>query len=360
MTAGGCGESLERAIQSASQAWCFDDLFLDAIPHVARALDTTRYFIYRFDGIVRPIVGDLDLWAAYEAGAYPERDPHWALKRAKNPEVIISSRDLGIRTYQSSEVYQEFFRRNDIEHQLGWRLSAAGHFEQGMCGLLMMRSRRQSDYSEREVGMLRRVAGAMRAAAARCERSAVDRALPVIAAFLDAADPRPRLAMTFEGRPLWLSPRVEVMLAKHVGGKRELPRALIDAVASIGAIARGEPVQAGTALFGVSFTTDDGARLRAELGIGKTGSGRSYVIADLRDAAAAVIPAHLRELVARYQLTPVETDVLALLSLGLCNEEIARRRGLAVELVTTYRQRLLHKLGVASRTTQVGLIARGT
>jgi DNA-binding CsgD family transcriptional regulator len=53
---------------------------------------------------------------------------------------------------------------------------------------------------------------------------------------------------------------------------------------------------------------------------------------------------------ARHHLTAAESEVLALMAQGLSNKEIAQRRYVSLETVRTHVQRVLAKLGVATRT----------
>jgi DNA-binding NarL/FixJ family response regulator len=61
---------------------------------------------------------------------------------------------------------------------------------------------------------------------------------------------------------------------------------------------------------------------------------------------AAVLAAHLAD----HAFTSREQEVLALLALGLSNQEIGRELYLGVETIRTYVRQILRKLGVANRT----------
>jgi NarL family two-component system response regulator LiaR len=57
-------------------------------------------------------------------------------------------------------------------------------------------------------------------------------------------------------------------------------------------------------------------------------------------------------------LTPRQREILRLLALGLENKQIARRLGIGVHTVKTHVSRVLHKLGVSSRTEAVVIALR--
>jgi DNA-binding CsgD family transcriptional regulator len=63
-------------------------------------------------------------------------------------------------------------------------------------------------------------------------------------------------------------------------------------------------------------------------------------------------------LAARHGLTTAEAEVLSLIAEGLSNREIAARRFVSFETVRTHVQRVLGKLGVASRT-QAAVLVQG-
>jgi DNA-binding CsgD family transcriptional regulator len=76
-----------------------------------------------------------------------------------------------------------------------------------------------------------------------------------------------------------------------------------------------------------------------------------------RDCVAALANNEaLAVLAARHSLTPAETTVLGQLALGLPNREIARRLFVSFETVRTHVQRVLGKLGVASRVRAALLV----
>jgi DNA-binding NarL/FixJ family response regulator len=87
--------------------------------------------------------------------------------------------------------------------------------------------------------------------------------------------------------------------------------------------------------------------LRTQLHVAWDTNGAPFISVALEDfsipspAAAA--------LGARAGLTPTETVVLSVLSLGLSNAEIASRLFVSTETVRSHLQRILGKLGVRSR-----------
>lgn len=77
----------------------------------------------------------------------------------------------------------------------------------------------------------------------------------------------------------------------------------------------------------------------------------------LHPKAAAVAGARLRG-EDTTQLTPRQLEIMALLTSGLPNKQIARRLGIAVETVKTHLERIFERLGVGSRTEAVAVAMR--
>ena len=125
-----------------------------------------------------------------------------------------------------------------------------------------------------------------------------------------------------------------------------------------------------SAVLVLTMVDDDGAVLAA-LRVGARGyllkgAAQEEVMAAVRTVAAggAVFGARVAQRVlsgdpaGRYDLTPREAEVLALVARGSSNVEIAKELGVSLKTVQNHVSRVLAKLQVADRT-QAALRARG-
>lgn len=164
------------------------------------------------------------------------------------------------------------------------------------------------------------------------------------------------LALDGAGRVLWISPCAERLLGRALGARRTLPEPIVGEARRLMQLASAQEWDPAKPLrFSVRARLDGGSALEAELWITRTAAGAPVVAVELDQVGPP------RSVVAatavRFDLTPSEADVLALVARGLSNMEIARALYVSIPTVKTHVHRFLAKLGVASRVQAV-LLAR--
>ncbi len=342
----------------------YDDLGGGALEAAVRAVGASNVLLYRYDadGVVRGVAGTLAPALPGYTRELFEEDPvqRHLFSLGRPPGVVLTVHAMDRRAYLRSAAYHDFYRPHDMEHLLGMWLTDLPYGAPGMAGILFTRASGQPDFTEQDAGTLARVVPSFQAAARRVER--VDRALTerrALGALLSAVAPGARVAFDLGGRPLWISPEAEALLAPALGGGRALPAALVEGAARVGALARGGAID--TPPFTVSVGSPDLA-VHAELRLARAASGERMVVATLEAGASAgghgPSAAVLAVFGEAHGLTRAETAVLGCVAEGLSNRAIAARLFVSVETVKTHMNRLLGKLGVASRTQAAVLVNR--
>jgi DNA-binding CsgD family transcriptional regulator len=228
-----------------------------------------------------------------------------------------------------------FLVRNEAASYLHVRLTDTEHHAPGKAGLQLARAQPQRDFDESDKLLLARVLPALEGVARRDARlEAAARARTLIGAIAEAD--APKLAFATDGAMLWASPRAEVMVDLRAG---------IAPLAE--AVRRLRPGAPRTLV-----VNGRKGPVRVEL---RASGEAPWIVARLESLE---LPGSLAAVALRAQLTEAETAVLGLVSRGLSNREIARRRGVLPSTVFTHVARILSKLQVRSRV-QAALVARG-
>jgi DNA-binding CsgD family transcriptional regulator/PAS domain-containing protein len=342
-----------EASRAASEAITLDDLARTVMPLLEGAFATSASCLYRFTagGIeqIRGTLGELD---EYTANLYAE-DPLQAAMRRHNHWISHCTRFPEWSAYTRLPVY-DFSLRQGIDDFMILRLSQTEHDVPGMVGIMLARSRLQARFGERDEWTAARLLPGLKAVVRRSARLAeLDGQRWLFEALLER-EGHPKLALDGQGRLLWASRRAEEMLGLRGGGEAGLPPPLVTAARRLGT----KPGPSPDSVFPdpvVEVPRPDAAPIAAELRLVRASSGEAFILAELMVPEA---PPRLAEVAARARLTPAETEVLALLALGLKNREIAARRFVSVDTVHTHVGRILSKLGVRTRA-QALLVVRG-
>jgi DNA-binding CsgD family transcriptional regulator len=130
----------------------------------------------------------------------------------------------------------------------------------------------------------------------------------------------------------------------------------VEAAARVGALS-GEDAASRPAAFTVDVPLPDGDAVHADLRLARAPGGERVVLAALSPAPEPR-PDPVAAIAEARGLTKAEAAVLACLGEGLPNKAIAGRLHVSIETVKTHVQRILAKLGVASRT-QAAVVVNG-
>jgi DNA-binding CsgD family transcriptional regulator len=345
------------AASAAAEAPTLAEVGRSALPLLARALGAAETMLYGLtaDGTPAPYGGTFfQVFDTYRRD-FVLRDPQQEALVCHNPTVARASRFVDMESFRRSDVYRRGYLGFGVAHIVQCRLVGENYLAPGMAALALFRRPDQEDWGYRDEQMLARVMPVFRAAARRATQLAPTlRAQPIIESLVDAADPRPRLAFDANGNLLWISRRAAALL----GVVTRVPEALARAARRLDARASdGQPTGVE-----VCLRERHGAPLWAELHLARTADGAPFISVTINDYS---LPSpELAALAAQTRLTAAETSVLAVLSLGLSNREIARRLFISVETARTHIARILRKLDVRSRSEAIlrvrGLAAPAT
>jgi DNA-binding CsgD family transcriptional regulator len=343
---------------AASEATAVADLEREALPLLARTFGAAESMLYGLsdDGQPTAYGGTLRHFFHTYAREYLPRDPQQEALICHNPPIARVSRFLDVDAFRRTDIYDKAYRGMDIEHVVQCRLGGESYVTPGMSSLALFRRRDQPDWGPHEERALASVLPVFRAVAQRSAHlDPLRRAPRIVEAMIDAADPRPRCALDLRAKILWISSRAERLLSSE-GGASRVPDPLASAALELGARVANPPTEPVE----VCLRTRDGSPLRMQLRLARSADGSPFI--DIAIEEFAVPSPALADLSASAGLTPAETRVLGLLSLGLPNSEIARRLFLSVETVRTHVSRILRKLGAPTRCEVVlrvrGLAAR--
>jgi DNA-binding CsgD family transcriptional regulator len=341
---------LEETVRAAAEALRLEDLGPEALEPLLCALGASGALLYRFDTQGRPegVAGNLvEAASTYTPELFAEDPVQRQLRRYNDSagRVLIATQELDRHEYHRSAAYRDFYWPFDMEHLLGGALSGAGYGTPGMTGILITRSRGGPDFSVHEQRLLEAVQPHLAALARRSERLAEEaQARRGMEAVLLHHLSRPHLVLDTMGRLLWASVPARELLALLPGAR--VPEELVEGARRLAALVQGgSPSHALAYTF--RFTLEDGRALRAELAALRMPDGELSMDVELEASGLGALQvAQARE---RWGLTRAEGEVLGLLVTGLSNPDMARRLCVSVETVRTHVQRILGKLGVATR-----------
>jgi DNA-binding CsgD family transcriptional regulator len=350
---------MAAAIGAAAEAVSYADLGEEALAAAVRAVGASNALLYRYDeaGMVHGVAGTLAPAIPSYAREMFEQDPvqHHLIRLGRHPPVVLTIHDMDRRAYRGSLVYQDFYRPHGMEHLLGMWLTDLPYGAPGMAGILFTRALGEPDFAERDGQALARVVPAFQAAARRARKvEQVHGERVALGAVVSAVAPGAHVAFDPEGRLLWLSAEAEARLGPLLGRGRPLPRVLVEAAARVGALA-GEDAASRPAAFTASVPLPGGGAVHADLRLARAPGGERVVIAALSPPPEPGLDP-VAEVAAARGLTKAEAAVLACLGEGLSNKAIAERLFVSIETVKTHVQRILAKLGVASRTQAAVLV----
>jgi DNA-binding CsgD family transcriptional regulator len=340
------------ALCGAAEAITLEEMARLTLPSLDAVFQTSHISCYRslesgFEGWLPP--GEEDPFPEY--APYFASDPLQEVKRRHNFLVGISTDLVEPKALRLSAVYDEFYRRRDLDRFLTVRLSDVPYGRPGVVGMILARSRRQAPWSRRDVQAMESLVRPLQAVVRRNERwEAAQRDRRALAAVLGEVAPA-SIGFDAQARVLWISPAAEQLLGKVPGGARALPQPLLDSVRGLAALASASRVPAELPLC-LTIPCGNARGIRVFLRFSRTGEGDRVTIARLEAPAADAVA--LRQLATKYRLTPAETIVLDNLLHGIHrSSDIAARLGVASGTVRTHIRHLFDKLEVHSRVELV-------
>jgi DNA-binding CsgD family transcriptional regulator len=290
----------------------------------------------------------------YYAEHYYHHDPMQKAQKRQKPWILHGPRCAEWKDFLDHPVHTEFATFLDIDNYLSLRLNDFEIREPGQVGIILARTSRQPDFSDREQSILSNILPALETVTRRSARlEGTVKSQSYLESMLDFSL-RPVIALDHRGGFMWASDRAEELISFRNKGVKKTPDELIKAARNLGILAGKKPGSTRPAT-SVAVPRKDADPIRADLRLARTRSGAYFVIAELEDPGVSPL---LSEVGARYQLTGAETQVLRFIGLGLSNREISRRLFISTQTVYTHVTRILGKLGVSSRV-QAALIAHG-
>ncbi len=269
----------------------------------------------------------------------------WSRERLWTPEQL-----------RQSEYYNDFARPNGLHDAVGLAIELRAARAHVMASLLHDQPLRNPARRERQLALLGLVRPAFRAGMLAHLRDANEAPGPRVdprAGLLDAAD-EPQALYGRDGELLYRNRAMATALDD--GQRGALRRAVSEAVRAALASEPRLPDAPRAATRAVRTATAS-YRVRAGVVV-SDGDGRgSSVLVSLRRNDPA--PASAEELRARFGLTGREAEVAVLLLQRRSNAEIAEALELSEHTARHHTERVLHKLGVNSRTALGDVLADG-
>ncbi|HKY64368.1 MAG TPA: LuxR C-terminal-related transcriptional regulator [bacterium] len=355
----GSGEQSKLAgeiLRESYEAITLQDLGLRILPLIDRLFDTSTSLLYRCNERreLVAIAGSLSEAHNYYAEHYISDDPMQEAQRQRNAWILHGPSCAEWKGFIDRPVHTEFATHYGVDNYISIKLNDRNMHDAGQVGIILARTAKQPDFSERERMNLSNILPALEALTRRDERWETQfRSQPFLESMLDLDD-KPKIAMDSRGSLLWASERAGALLNLGGNQKRALPEALVKAGRQLGALLRKNsalppPPSA------VAVPRQGQEPIRADLRLARTPGGSAFIIAELEDPG---LSPQLEELKARHQLTAAETQVLRLIAQGLSDKEIGRRLFVSMPTVHSHVTRILGKLGLSSRL-QAALLARG-
>lgn len=272
------------AVRAAAEATTLRELADGAVAKLASAIGASSYFFGAELASPRGrFLGELgDVVPAYLA-EWVDHDPNRVAKLAHPHPVLQHSHKLDA-SYARSPVYNEFFRRFDLEHFVSVRLFDTPNAT-GPMTIMFARGRTVSDFESGTVSLLTRALAVLNAAVWRAQKNEETlSAASGVRTSTARAQGGAYVAVDDEGKVLWLSSRAEALLVSRFFLRGRLPYELVGAARRLGAFVRGDVAASPDDLVHkLSLTPlDGGADVTARLGIARTALGSPFVEINLQ------------------------------------------------------------------------------
>lgn len=356
MTVGQREKVVSDLLRATYESVEVEDIAVRVLPLLDNLMNTSTSLLFEFNlhGEMIPISGGMSEVVPIYARDYIARDPLQTYLKQTNPVMLHSSQMPIWQEYLSSAAFNECASPNKIDNFIHLRLTDSQMREPGMVAIMLSRTFRQPDFSERDKKLIRTVMPSLRAFGCRYARlNKRLKAQPFVESIFEFSHP-PTIILDPHGGLLWASERAEALLHITAGGCTRIPVALETAARKLGTL-MSTHLDIACLPTTVSIPLDNKPPLEGTVRLARTRNGAYFIVVELEEPN---LSPNLMEVAARYQLTKAETQVLHLISLGLGDQEIGRRLCVSFATVRTHVSRIHAKLAVKSRT-QAALIARG-
>src|SRR4030095_8443523 len=221
------GEILRKSYEAIS----LEDLGSQILPLFDDLFETSTSLVYRCNERREfvPIAGALSEATHYYSMHYYPIDPTQRAARRLNLSIFHAPSVPEWGEFLKHPVHTEFLTRYGFDNYIHLKLSACGLHEPGMVGIVLARTARQPDFSERERMLLGNLLPALESLARRSERIDVQlQSQPYLESLLDFS-PRPKVIFDSRGGLVWGSERAETLLGLKREGRKNVPDGLIKA-----------------------------------------------------------------------------------------------------------------------------------
>ena len=339
--------SLRALLACLRESYALCDLA--AFPrHIVRALQDIVRADWVWYNEANPTKGRID-WVIEPLDTLPGAKRVFAECMHEHPYLLDSSRVQNGCTWRLSDalprgpfhrlkLYNEFYRRRGIEHQLGIKLTASQSL---VIAVGVNRGPQDSDFSEDDKLCLNLLGPHLVAAYRNAE------ALTELRTDLEHVgrieDLNRALVIVRRGQVQWISPRAQQLLELYFGRRSRRSNALPEVLQlwmthGQGLLAHGDYVSLARRPFVI-----EGAECCLRVRV-LSYAGQSLLLLDERprDLEPSVL--------ARLGLTKRETDVLVWVARGKSNGDIATILGARPATVAKHLEHVFRKLGVETRT----------
>lgn len=343
-------------IRAVHEAVDLGDFGSQVLPFIDRLFDTSTSLLYwcNEDGQIIPLAGGMVESVPFYSQHYFSIDLLQKNLLRFNPWMLHGASMPNWKEYLSSTAYNECATRNSIDNFLHLRLNDCDMYEPGMVGIMVARTFRQPDFSEREKIIMGNLLPAFEAFARRNMRLEERlKTQPLLESLFEYSQ-NPTIALDSRGRFLWASKRADELFQITNNGRKKVPEALKKTASELAKLL-GKKSKSAAPPTAVKISRKDGTPIHVDLRLARDRNGTYFIVAELEDPEGSP---HLLEIAANYNLTKMETQVLKLIALGLSDRQICRRLFVSAATVHSHVNHILAKLDVNSRV-QAALIAHG-
>ncbi|HKY61930.1 MAG TPA: response regulator transcription factor [bacterium] len=343
-------------VRATHEAVDLADFSAQVLPLLDRLFDTSTSLLYwcNEDRQIVPLAGGMVESVPFYSQNYFGIDLLQENLLRFNPWILHGASMPKWKEYLSSPAYNECATRNSIDNFLHLRISDCEMYEPGMVGIMVARTFRQPDFSERERLLMANFMPAFETFAGRNFRLEERlKSQPFLETLFEYSR-QPIVAFDSRGAFFWASKRADELFQITQLGKKRVPEALRKAAAGLAKLLGKNPNSTIPATT-LEIPRKDGDPILVDLRLARNRNGAYFIVAEAEDPG---VSPHLMEIAVSHRLTKTETQVLKFIALGLTDRQIGRRLFVSASTIHSHVNHILAKLDVSSRI-QAALIAHG-